>query len=191
MTTQQAIASIAGNLRQPMGKKFKLPRGAFIFGIAILVAAIVIPVALALNASDAPASAQAPLVSAPAANGLQRLKGPQLANTPEALLGDKMLGNKSGATWSPRAFTDDTTVQPALQACHVSIAKSRRMSGGTPTNTILEGTTNNGVIQSITWRHDLKSSVGWTDGKPRTATGVITLNFTRVAGEVKISGVSC
>lgn len=136
-----------------------------------------LPVGGPAAASNAPASA-------PAANTtqIQRLGPADLRNTPEAQLGQKAM---DGAF--PYAFTDTYTGAAALQACRIMFGK--KIGGGNPTNTILEGTKLNGAIASITWRHDLRSS-SLSDTR-RTTTGTITLNFTRVAGEPKISSVSC
>lgn len=178
------------SIRLPAPQKGLSPFGWSVIAFTVIALALTI-VAIALTrtlGSDAIAhapisapAANAP-ASAPAANSIQiqRLGPAALRNTQEAQLGNKMLGPTA---WS-LAFTDKTT-EAALLACKQSIG--RKIGGGESTSTILQGTTVNDVIASITWQYDLQRLFD----QKKTATGTITLNFSHPAGEPKISGASC
>lgn len=195
VTTQQAVASIAGNLRQPVGKKFRLPRWAFILAIVGLLAAVTVTLTIRFTStSNADAPTQTP-ISAPstdgptaqqaapsAANGFwpQRLVPSALQNTPEAQVGRQAL-----SSYAPRSFARQDLILQQLAPCQLSAGK-KAGGGETTSRTIVDGFAVDGVIQSITWRVDVRNSYYGT-----TSDGRITLYFTRVAGEPKISGVSC
>lgn len=88
VTTQQAIATITGNLRQPVGKS-KLPRWAFILAIVGLLAAVAVSLTIRfVMASGSAATAQTQIsaaanapASAPAAPLAQQVSAPAAATS--------------------------------------------------------------------------------------------------------------
>ena len=182
------------SIRLPAPRKGLSPFGwGVVASVAIALVLAIVAIAF-IRTSDSSASAQiavsapqaanAPASNAPAAvnsNQIQRLGPAALRNTPEAELGQKALEGSF-----PRAFTNTFAGDAALLTCKQAIGKKNKSGGGESTNTILEGTTMSEVVQSITWRRDLKHSYYGT-----TSDGTITLGFSRVAGEPKISSVSC